>query len=74
MTFHFENLSFGFVVFYAVAAVLLCGTWTLILKSIYKNILKRELKAKKVFITLTLILFVFFIIMTLLDKPYELNR
>jgi hypothetical protein len=71
MKLHFENLSFGIILFYAIVDILLVGTWLLILKNILKYFLKRELNIKLPFIVLSVILFVFFMIATLLDHSYE---
>jgi len=69
MKLHFENLSVEIIIFLAVAAVLFAGTWLIILKNIFKYIFKRELRIKPIFIRLTVILFVSFMIITLIDKP-----
>ncbi len=73
MKLHFENLSLGIIIFYVIAAVLLGGTWSFFVKIILKNIFKGKLKPKYLFLKLTLILFVFFIITTLLQSPAEFN-
>jgi hypothetical protein len=69
MTLYFENLSFEIIIFLAVIAILFAGTWLLILKNIFKYIFKRELRIKPIFIRLAVILFVSFMIITLIDKP-----
>jgi len=69
MKLHFENLSVEIIIFLAVAAVLFAGTWLIILKNIFKYIFKRELRIKPIFIRLTVILFVSFMIIALIDKP-----
>lgn len=74
MELHFENLSFGIIIFYAVAVVLLVGTWLIILKNIVKYIFKRELKILPAFIGLTIILFLAFIIITLFEPPNGFNH
>ncbi len=74
MKLHFENLSFGIILFYAVVAVLFAGTWIIILKNIFKYIFKRELKMKPVFIWLSIILFAAFMIIILLETPNGFNR
>jgi riboflavin transporter FmnP len=74
MKLHFENLSFGFILFYAFVAGTFAGTWLIILKNILKYIFKREFKIKPVFIWLTIILFVVFLIIALLEPSGGFRR
>lgn len=75
MELHFENLSFVVILFYAVVAAMFAGVTTLVTRYLSKIILrhfvKMEFNWKRVFITSTLLLFIFFMIATLLDHPYE---
>ena len=74
MKFYFENLTLDIIVFYAVTAILLSVAWNFIVQIILKYILKGKSKPKHLFITLTLILFVAFMIITLLEPPNGFNH